>query len=232
MDDNSKPVLPNGAKGIEIGDFVIEFRANKIVAMKRDTAEHFTIHAGVNSGVIDIHRTWTNSGGHEEHETIFAICRDQIPAILQEMNVAPLELIKLVRRLRLGWLGHRQIGIAWGFLPVEQEAIAMVTYCRPRRKRLVFDTAAFKNQIVIPEYLDDIWDMPDGHFSLWKKGCMIGIGLKCSKGNEWTRLRWIKIRDLTRLGTRLQKTVFEVAARHAIPPEQYYKYPFLRPKKP
>jgi hypothetical protein len=148
------------------------------------------------------------------------------------MNVAPLELIKLVRRLRLGWLGHRQIGIAWGFLPVEQEAIAMVTYCRPRRKRLVFDTAAFKNQIVIPEYLDDIWDMPDGHFSLWKKGCMIGIGLKCSKGNEWTRLRWIKIRDLTRLGTRLQKTVFEVAARHAIPPEQYYKYPFLRPKKP
>ncbi len=61
---------------------------------------------------------------------------------------------------------------------------------------------------------------------------MIGIGLKFSKGNERTRLRWIKIRDLTRLGTRLQKTVFEIAARHAIFPEQYYKYPFLRPKKP
>jgi hypothetical protein len=232
MDDNSKPKLPSGAKGIEIGEFVIEFRADKVVALKRDTGEHFTIQAGLNSGVIDIHRTWTNSGGHKEHETIVAICRDQIPAILGEMNDVPLELIKLIRRLRLGWLGHRQIGIAWGVLPVEEEAIARVTYCRPRRKRLVFDTAAFKNQILIPEYLDDIWDMPDGPFSLWKKGCMIGIGLKFSKDNERTILRWIKIRDLTRLGTRLQKTVFEIAARHAVPPEQYYKYLFLRRKRP
>ncbi len=144
MDDNSKPVLPNGAKGIEIGEFVIEFRADKIVALKRNTGEHFTIHAGVNSGVIDVHRTWTDSEGHEEHETIFAICRDQIPAILQELNDAPLELIKLVRRLRLGWLGHRQIGIAWGFFPVEHKAVAMVTYRRPGRKRLRFRSGGFQ----------------------------------------------------------------------------------------
>jgi len=232
MGDNDKPVLPNCAEGIEIGDFVIEFRADKIIVLKRDAGEHFTIHAGLNSGVIDIHRTWTNPGGHEEHDTIFAICRNQIPAILQEMKDVPWKFIKLFRRLRLGWLGHRQIGIVWGLFPIEQEAIAMVTCRRRGRKRFVFDPAAFKDQILVPEYLDDIWDMADGPFSLWKKGRMIGIGLKFREGNKRASLHWIKMRDLTRLGTQLQKTVFEIAARHAIPPEQYCKYPFLRPKKP
>ena len=78
---NRKPssLLPHGASGIEFGNFVIEFRADKIVAIARDTAEHYTFHAGGASGVLDIHRTWRDADGAERHQTVFAMLHADLP---------------------------------------------------------------------------------------------------------------------------------------------------------
>jgi len=67
MTSSPSSPLPHGASGIEIGNFVIEFRADKIVAIAKDTAEHYTFHAGGASGALDIHRTWRAADGIERH---------------------------------------------------------------------------------------------------------------------------------------------------------------------
>lgn len=53
-----KPSLPHGATGIEVGNFVIELRSDKVVVLAKDRGEHYTLHAGQKSGILDVHRTW------------------------------------------------------------------------------------------------------------------------------------------------------------------------------
>ncbi len=65
--------LPHGARGIEVEDLVLIFAESKVVFLSKARQEHYTLHAGPRSGVIDVHRTWTDEEGIERHQTIFAI---------------------------------------------------------------------------------------------------------------------------------------------------------------
>jgi len=224
-------VLPKGAKGIQINDYVVEFRFDKAMVIKRTTDEHFTLHAGDKSGVLDIHRTWRDSEGCEHHESIFAMRREDIPSVLSCLNSFPSDLMELVRPLRLGWLRRRQIGIQWNVLPIEDSQILAVT--RPgRKKRLVFDLREFESQVYVPEYLEEIWDMPDGIFTLSKRGRILGVGMKVSEAGRYAQLRWIQTRDLSRLVASLEERVIKIASQCAISPDEYHMYPFLRRKRP
>jgi hypothetical protein len=53
--------LPHGASGVEVGDFVINFCSDKVVALAKYGDTHYTLHAGHASGVLDLHRTWNIS---------------------------------------------------------------------------------------------------------------------------------------------------------------------------
>ena len=167
--------LPHGAKGIEGDGFAVEFRADKIVFVpKADSkATHYTLHTGANSGVIDLHAT---GGDGETHRTLFAIRKDDLFGLLQEMAPIVPELLGLLRPLRLGWLKHRNIGIARGIEPVADAEIAAVT--RKRKKRLTLDPELYCQNIDCPEFLEDVYDFPDGNFTLLHKGRAIGMGLK------------------------------------------------------
>jgi hypothetical protein len=217
--------LPYDAKGIEGDGFAIEFRADKIVFVPKaeGSTTHYTLHAGPNSGVIDLHET---GGDGETHHTLFAVRRDDLFGLLQEMAPIVAELLGLLRPLRLGWLKHRNIGIARGIEPVADTDIAAVT--RKRKKRLALDPELYRQNISYPEFLEDVYEFPDGNFTLLHKGRAIGMGFKGTDGQGNIRLFWIKRSDLLHFGQEWQRRLFEAMQRIAIPPDRYPDYPFLR----
>jgi hypothetical protein len=221
--------LPHGATGIEGDDFAIEFRGDKVVFVAKSAgpAKHYTLEAGFKTGVIDLHETQDVPDGQERHRTLFAMRRDELAALLSVASPMIPELLSLVRPLRLGWLKHRNIGIARGLEPVSDTDIAAVT--RKRRKRLTLDADLYEKNVFVPEYLEDVYAFPDGNFSLVHHGRPLGLGFKKTTADGRVLLFWIKRRDLIRFGNKWQATFGRAIADIAIPSEDYPQYPFLRP---
>jgi hypothetical protein len=167
--------FPHGATGIEVGDFVLQVAAGKIVALAKDRGEHYTLHFGEASGVLDLHRTWKDEGGIIRHKTVFAMLHADIPAVLNELAPTVPNIFRLHRKLRVGWMHRHGIGIVRGLEPLTDADIEAVTRKRPGRKRIVVDEEKVKANLFIPEYLDDVWDMTDGAFSLLRGSKRIGI---------------------------------------------------------
>lgn len=60
--------LPGGAKGIEFGEFAISFEVDKVILIVKSSNEHYTLHMGQKSRVLDIHRTTIGSNGLPIHD--------------------------------------------------------------------------------------------------------------------------------------------------------------------
>jgi hypothetical protein len=80
----------------------------------------------------------------------------------------------------------------------------------------------------VPEFLEEIYDFPDGNFALFHKNRNIGIAFKATEAGK-VRLYWIKRRDLLCFGSDLQEKVIDALRSIAIPAEDYRLYPFLSP---
>jgi hypothetical protein len=128
--------------------------------------------------------------------------------------------------LRLGWLKHRNISIARGIDPVSDDDIAAVT--RKHKRRLVLDAGLYDQNVFVPDFLEEVYDFPDGNFALFHHDRRIGIGFKKTDADGNVRLFWIKRRDLVRFGNDWQEKIGNALSRLAIPPERYAEYPFLR----
>jgi hypothetical protein len=128
-------ILPHGAKGIEGDDFAVAFGGDKVVFVPKSAGNgtHCTFQAKPASGVMDLHETGIDADGREQHRTLFALHADNVPAVLGELAPMVAELFRLMRPLRLGWLKHRDIGIARGIDPVSDDDIAAVTRKHKRR---------------------------------------------------------------------------------------------------
>jgi hypothetical protein len=224
-----KPALPHGATGIEVGNFVIEFGRDKVVALAKDRGEHYTLHAGHKSGILDIHRTWRDSDGAERHQTVFAMRHVDLPALLIEFASMPTEMTRLLRRLRPGWLHRHGIGIVRGLDPLSDGDIAAITRRRSGRKRIIVDEDKLQANIQIPEYLDEVWDFPDGAFSLFDGRRKIGVGIKATDRLGHVRLYWFKLRDVSRFFKTSEATFLTTALKYAIPREKYKEYAILEP---
>jgi hypothetical protein len=221
--------LPHGASGIEFGDFVIEFRRDKVVALSKNLDGHYTLHAGDFSGILDFHRTWTEADGTERHKTLFAIHRSDLPALMAELVPMATDILRLFRPLRVGWLHWNNIGVVKGLDPITDTDIAAITRKRPGKKRVVVDECRVRANLAIPEYLDEIWDFTDGAFSLYKRGRKIGIGIKVTDPMRHVHLYWCKLRDVLRLFTEVENHLSTAALKHAIPKEKYKDYGVLEP---
>ena len=105
-------LLPCGAKGIDLGEIVVQFRNDKIILVRKSDGAHYTLHAGHRSGVLDVHRTRHNSAdGEDPHEKLFAIPHDELEKALGDLAWVAYAFMRLFRRLRLGWLSHNHITI-------------------------------------------------------------------------------------------------------------------------
>ena len=217
--------MPHEAVGIDLGDFAIEFRPDKMIFVNKTLGDHYTIQMDTPSGVLDVHRTWKDESGDERHKTIFAMRRSDIPKLIGELSPVTTGLLSF-RRLRLGWLARNGIAIARGLELATTDEIAKVTR-RARRKRLVLDEAKLRAQLQIPEYLEEIWDFPDGPFSLVQRGRRIGIGIKPTDqfGEPW--LCWMKFRGLIGRSNVAWDRISKAAMQYAIPPTDYGLYGFL-----
>jgi hypothetical protein len=229
-------LLPHGAKGIEAEGFALAFGADKVVFIGKPridgepnepgTEMHYTFHAGLDSGIVDLHETRTAADGQKHYRTLFALRTNDIPPVLQQLTPMLAELMSLVRPLRLGWLAHRGIGIARGIDPLDDQAFAAVT--RKRKSRLVVVPQLYEQNVFVPEYLDEVYDFPDGNFALLRRGRHLGIGFKATDPAGNIQLSWMKRRDITRFGNRWQPKIIDALRSAAIPREQYPDYPYLR----
>jgi hypothetical protein len=223
-----RPTLPHDARGIEGENFVLQFLADKIVFVPRSGAEreHYTFHAGSKSGVFDLHETQMSSGCSAQHRTLFAMRREDIPPALELLRPLLSELLSLLRPLRLGWLKHRDIGIARGIDLISDLDIAAAT--RKRKGRLAIDPKLYEAHIFVPEFLEEIYDFPSGTFALFRRQSRIGIGFKATRADGDVCLSWVKLSDLMRFGHDWQKKVMSTLQTLAIPSERYPDFPFLR----
>ena len=227
--------LPHGAKGIDSDDFALSFGPDRIVFASKpadrasedvEPEKHYTFSARTDSGVIDFHETTVLADGRRDYRTLFAIHEQSVLPVLQELTAMVPELFSLFRPLRLGWLKHRNITIARGIDPVSDENIAAVT--RKRKRKLALDPQLYEQNVFVPEFLEDVYDFPDGNFSLLYRGRPIGIGFKKTDAEGGVHLFWIKRRDLMRFGHHWQEKVINALQAAAIPQERYGDYPFLR----
>ena len=222
-------MLPNEARGIEADNFAVEFLADNIIVIQENTGDHYTLHFGGESDVLDVHRTWKDADGREKHQTVFAIQRTDIPALLNELIPLALGVARLVRPLCVGWLYRNNIDVIKGLDPVTDEEIAAVTSKSKRRRRLNVDEQKLRDNVRVLEYLDDIWGFPDGSFSLFSGSRRIGMAIKATDPDGKVRLHWFKLRDVNRLFNSLHNQFFEAALRYAIPREKYHEYDVLEP---
>ena len=152
--------------------------------------------------------------------------RDDLPAMLGAMTPLLQELLALLRPLRLGWLKHHGIGIARGIDLISDEDIAAAT--RKRKGRLAIDPQLYENNIFVPEFLEEVYDFPDGNFALFRRRRRIGIGFKMTVGGGDPRLSWIKLTDLMRFVRCWGPKVMSALASLAIPPERYADFSVLQ----
>jgi len=89
MKPDSSFDLPHGARGFELEGLAIEFCGDKLLWIDRNRAEHYTMHMGSSSGVLDVHRTWTDADGLH-HQTVFAIKLSELPKALEDLAETPL----------------------------------------------------------------------------------------------------------------------------------------------
>jgi hypothetical protein len=229
--------LPHGAKVFEGEGFAIYCGADKAVFIAKPRADgqtveprtemHYTFHAGPESGVIDLHETTTVADGQKHHRTLFAMRTNDLPTALQQLAPMLGELLSLLRPLRVGWMMHRGIGIARGVDPLSDQEFAAVT--RKRKGRLTIDMQLYQQNVFVPEYLEDVYEFPDGTFTMFHRSRKIGFGFKATDAVGNVRLFWIKRSDLLRFGNEWQQKVIDTLSSAAISPDHYADYPFLRP---
>jgi hypothetical protein len=174
-------ILPHGANGIQGDGFAVAFGDGKIVfVVKRQpddsgvemSERHYTFHAGQKSGIIDVHETRSLRDGHKEHKTLFALRADDLPSVLQSLAPMLPELFALFRPLQIGWMKHRNIGVARGIEPVRHADVEAVTV--KRKRKLCVDPERYRDNVFVPEYLEEIYDFPDGNFTLFHRNRNIG----------------------------------------------------------
>ncbi|HEV2500039.1 MAG TPA: hypothetical protein VGY31_10715 [Terriglobia bacterium] len=220
LNEFTKPgSLPDGACGIEAADGGFVFGADKLIFFVGVGREHYTLHFGSNSGVVDLHRTWWDEGGVERHETLFALSHTDIPTLLRELSGPLRNFPRLIRRLRLGWLARHRIRVLRGLEFASSTDIAAVTR-KKRHKRLVVAEDKIRRNVKVPRYLDDVWEWPDGPFSLFSGNRKIGIAWKVTDRSGRPRLFWLKLRDLVRFGNQVGPQLIQTALHYAMPGER------------
>lgn len=218
MQDPSSNQLPYGAKGLDLGEAVLVFADDKLVVASKASRHHFTLHFGTHSQVMDIHQTCTAPDGAVTHITLFTISHANLTAMVQEIALPAMHaLMGILRPLGPGWMAKRRVGAVVGLVPAESE-IPLVM--KLHRRKLVVDPEKLAAQAWAPEFLDDLYELPDGQtFTLFsckkpRNPRMIGFGFKFTEPTGQPRLVWLKNRRMAEVFKHLDTLLQDTGARY------------------
>jgi hypothetical protein len=230
MSDGAWAIRNFGARGIKLRDTSIVFAHDKVVVSTPDPTEHYTLHLGQDSGVLDVHRTWDELGTRR-HETLFAIRHADLPNVIGECASFVSEIQGLLRPFPYERLATGRCRVA-SLFPTTPSAVAEVT--TKTRQRLTFSEERLRAYSKFADTVEDlILEFPDCAFALldatkWRLP-VIGIGIKSTSGHL-VKLAWFGVSDAARLFAALPQKAMESALKYAIKPESYGDYSFLTPR--
>jgi hypothetical protein len=230
MGDAAWSIRNFGVRGVKLGDTSVVFAKDKIVVSTPNPTEHYTLHLGSHSGVLDVHRTWEDEHG-QRRETLFAIRHADLPNILNECGSYATEIQRILLPFPYTALaaGHYRVV---SLFPTTPRDIAEVT--TKTHRNLAFCEDRLRAYSRFADNIEDlICDFPDGAFALldarqWRMP-VIGVGTKSTSG-QFVRLWWCSISDALRVCSSFQQRLLESARKHAIKPETYGEYSFLTPR--
>src|SRR5258708_13671276 len=196
MSKPARDALPHGAQGLDFGDAVFVVSNDKLVLASKGTREHVTLHLGLNSKVLDVHRTIIFANGTSTHVPIFSITQANLATMMQELALPIADaLIGLAQPLDLEWMTKRRIGAIVGLLPTGA-GIASVT--KVGRRKLIVDERQLIAQAWTPESLDDLYGLAEGEiFTLFsclrgRRPRKLGYGFPVTDSRRHRRLVWIR----------------------------------------
>ncbi len=195
MANSARNRLLRGVKGVDLGKAVLLFANDKCVLTSKGTLEHFTLHLGPNSKVLDVHRTTIGADGSSTHVTLFSITHANLAAMMQELALPiAAALIGLAHPLSPERMAKRRVGAIVGLLPTGADMCALT---RVDRRRLAVDRKKLISRTWAPEFLDELYDLEEGKiFALFwcprgRRPRKIGYGFPVTDCRRHRRLIWI-----------------------------------------
>ena len=202
----------------DFGEVLLILGTDKLMFQVKHAPKHLTVHLGANSGNLDIHRTTPLGGRASNHTSLFEIPHAKLAGLMAEIAPAVVaEFASLAQPLRPGWMERNRIGAVTGLIPPEAE---MQNVTAIRKKRLTIDTEKVKARARAPEFLDELYDLPEGHlFNLFScdnpaSPRFIGIGFRRTDSAGRARLAWIKNRNALQAFKRIANVLESAARKH------------------
>lgn len=194
MRNSGRSSLPRGVRGVDLGDAAVVFAREKLVLISKGTPEHVTLHFGIDSRILDIHRTSVAPDGSITYLTLFSITHENLALMMRELAPPIAEaLTGLARPLNLRKMANRGVRAIVGLLPTGAKRAAVT---RVRHARLSLDARKLVAQAWAPESLDELYGLEEGDiFTLFsclrgRKPRKIGYGFPVTHGNR-RRLIWV-----------------------------------------
>jgi len=218
MSEVRRTSLPQGAKGIDLGDGVLMFAKDKIVLSAKGKPEHITVHFGPHSGVVDVHKTTSAADGSRTHQRLYSIPHGNLAALFEEFAPTGFKfLTRVVRPLDLDTLIRRHLSVVVGLLTTgpELEAVTGV-----RHQKLVVDAKKLAARARAPEFLEELYDLKDDEFftvfSVQKRRAprIVGHGFPLTDSRGDRHLFWVQTRQLSAETSRMTVLLRDLAVRH------------------
>ncbi|NWJ40964.1 MAG: hypothetical protein HXX12_08325 [Geothrix sp.] len=152
--------LPHGVNRLDLEEAVLIICEDKLVLHPKDGDQHWTLHFGPISKILDIHRTRRAAGGAVEYETLFEISHERLGSLLGEISAELMSAFRsLLHPLQIDWMVRHHVSAEPAFFPPESEFEELT---RVRKKRLYIDATKLQDRIGHLAYLEDLLDLPDG----------------------------------------------------------------------
>jgi len=206
---------------LKCGSLIVRFlRSGKILVVPEGAGFHFTLHPGRASGNVDVHKTNERVSQEDaaKYETLGTVPREIILEKIRQLGPNHiLELLTLLRPIRIGWIGRRRLGVV-GF-PTESE-LSKVSALR-LTSEAADSTDLLTCWMRTPEFLDEIPELPNEAFLLFDSrrlsSPLFGLLFKLRLPGGDMQLRWIKCRDLLRWAVRIQSQFLAVFGAERFP---------------
>jgi hypothetical protein len=220
-DDLRDAEEPPQAKGIDAGDLRFVWGQDKIIFATKNRAEHFTVHFGPDSKVLDVHRTLEGPRGSTSHETLFSITHEKLVAIFSEIAHPLFRVLSGIAVPFPPSLLRRPDVTAIVGIPLSLEQFVSVS--RMHKRRLAADPAKVRSRLWVAQSFDELQTIGDGEFFTVlsrrrnKQPRHIGNGFAVSmEGGGRRQVAWIPSHRFALAMSGAERLLRQAAARHGI----------------